>query len=278
MTFPRPLTTVDWLASRLQQDDVVIVDCRAGSAGDPDAGQRAHAAAHIPGAIYFDMDRDLSGPMQDHGGRHPLPHPAVLAAKLSAAGIGPGVKVVACDENGPYAARFWWLLRWLGHEEVAVLDGGIRAWAAAGLPLTSEASRPSPRQFVPQPRPEMVAEMATVRDRTQGDVVVDARSAARFAGHPDPLDSKGGHIPGAMNRFWQEGLRPDGTWRPGEEQAARFVGLPAGSAVIHSCGSGVTACANLLAMEIAGMFGARLYVGSWSDWCSYPENPVERDQ
>ncbi|MFZ5817575.1 MAG: sulfurtransferase [Bacillota bacterium] len=274
MDLPRPLISVEQLASLLGREALVIADCRFTSS-DPGAGRQAYARAHLPGAVYFHLDEDLSGPVGEHGGRHPLPDPAVIAAKLGAAGVGPGVKVVAYDDSGSMAARFWWVLRWLGHDQVAVLDGGYNAWVAAGQPVTAEPPRPVARLFTPRPRPEMVASMEEVRDRPEGVVVVDARNAMRFAGEPDPLDAKPGHIPGAVNRFWGDALRPDGTWRSPEEQRARLEGLT-GPKAIHSCGSGVTACANLLAAAIAGLPDSRLYVGSWSDWTSYEENPVER--
>lgn len=273
MALTRPLIDA---ASLMKRPDIVVADCRGGTPDDLNAGRLAYEAAHIPGAVYFHLEEDLSGPAGPHGGRHPLPDPDVLSAKLGAAGIGPGVTVVAVDETGAHASRFWWLLRWLGHDDVLVLDGGYRAWTAAGLPVTAEVPQPEARAFEPHPRPEMVASMEGVLHRAEGVVVLDARSAARFAGQPDPLDPKPGHIPGAMNRFWGDNLRPDGTWRPAAEQAARFAGLPVGPDLIHSCGSGVTACANLLAMELAGLRGGRLYVGSWSDWCTYPENPIEK--
>lgn len=274
MHLPKPLVSVDWLA--LHHQHVILVDCRYGSSDDPDAGRRAYEAAHLPGAVYFHLDTDMSGPVQEHGGGHPLPDLQEVAAKLGALGIGPGTPVVAYDATGPYAARFWWLLRYLGHDEVAVLDGGYDAWVARGLPRTADRTAPAARTFVTDPRPEMVATMTDVRDRGQGQAVIDARSPERFGGQASPLDPKSGHIPGAVNRFWQESVRPDGTWKGPAEQAARFAGLPAGPDAIHSCGSGVTACANLLAMEIAGLKGARLYVGSWSDWCTYPGNEVEK--
>jgi thiosulfate/3-mercaptopyruvate sulfurtransferase len=276
VAFTRPLIAVADLAELLAREPVVIADCRFVTGGDPADGRRAYLAGHIPGAVYFHLDDDLAAPQGEHGGRHPLPDPTAFAARLGAAGIGPGVKVVAYDDSGAPAARFWWLLRYFGHDEVAVLDGGFKAWVAAGLPVSAEVPPPVEGVvFVPAPRPAMVAAMAEVKGRPTGVTVIDARSALRYAGQPDPLDAKPGHIPGAINRFWAEGLGPGGTWRPGEEQAARFAGL-APDQVIHSCGSGVTACANLLAMEIAGLSGARLYVGSWSDWCSYPENPIEK--
>ncbi|HWI63450.1 MAG TPA: sulfurtransferase [Symbiobacteriaceae bacterium] len=273
-----PLIRIDQLISLLTSGkDVVIADCRAGSADDLEAGRRAYQAGHIPDAVYFHLEADMSGPAGEHGGRHPLPDPAVIAAKLGAAGIGPGVRVVAYDETAQFASRFWWLLRYLGHDDVVILDGGIRAWEAAGQPVTAEppAAR-APVTFVPKPRPELVASMTEVRERPAGQVVIDARSASRFAGNPDPLDPKYGHIPGAINRFWGDNLNADGTWKSPAELAARFEGLPDATHLIHQCGSGVTACANMVAMATLGLEPGRLYVGSWSDWCTYDENPLEK--
>lgn len=275
MWMNRPLISVAECLQLLKSGKtVVMADCRAGSADDRAAGRRAYLAGHIPGAVYFHLEEDLSGPEGKHGGRHPLPDPAIIAAQLGAAGIGPGVAVVAYDETGPYAARLWWLLHWLGHDDVALLDGGINAWKAAGQPVTDELPAPQPRSFVPSPRPELVATMSDVRHRPAAEVVVDARSAPRFAGVPDPLDPKQGHIPGAVNRFWGDNLNADGSWKSPAELAARFAGLPEGRQLIHQCGSGVTACANIVAMTAAGLDPGRLYVGSWSDWCSWDENPV----
>jgi thiosulfate/3-mercaptopyruvate sulfurtransferase len=276
MEFPTPLISVAELADLLETDgaDLVIADCRFNLA-DPAEGRRLYEQGHLPGAVYFDLDRDLSGPAREHGGRHPLPEPEVLAAALGARGIGPETRVVAYDDRSFYAARLWWLLRWLGHDQVAVLDGGYSAWVAAGLPVTQAEPEPVPHTFVPRPRPEMVADMAAVRDRPAGTVLIDARSPERFAGQPDPKDARPGHIPGAINRFWQGAYDEGGFFRTAAEQLARFAGLPDGHQLIHYCGSGVSACVNLLAMAIAGREGGRLYVGSASDWCSYPENPVE---
>lgn len=276
LQMPRPLVTVEWLAAHLRDPGLAILDCRYDSLGDPAAGRMAHAEDHIPGAIYFHLDEDLSGPAGEHGGRHPLPGPGVIARKLGAAGVGEGVRVVAYDWTGEHAARCWWVLRWLGHDEVAVLDGGYHAWRRAGQPVETAPPRPRPRLFTPRPRPEMVASVEEVAARPPDTVVVDARAPDRFAGQPHPLDAKQGHIPGAVNRFWQDALRPDGTYRPADEQRARFAGLPLDGRLIHQCGSGVTACVNALALELAGARGTRLYVGSWSDWCSYPDKPVEK--
>lgn len=267
----KPLVTTAWLAEHLGDADLVIIDCRS-AAG---AGREAYAEGHIPGAVYLHLDEDLSGPPGVHGGRHPLPEPTVIAAKLGALGVGDGTRVVAYDLNGEHAARCWFVLRWLGHEEVAVLDGGIRAWTSAGRPLETALPQPVSRTFIPRPRPELIASMAEVRDRAAGVTVIDARAAERFAGQPHPLDSKHGHIPGAINRPWMSAFNADGTYLDAEALRERFAGVEPESA-IHHCGSGVTACPNLLAMELAGLRGARLYVGSWSDWCSHPENPIEK--
>lgn len=276
MPFTRPLISVQDLADLMSNEKVAIVDCRFTIGGDREAGRRAYLAGHIPGAVYFHLDEDMAAPPGEHGGRHPLPDPADFAARLSAAGIGPGVKVVAYDDAGAPAPRFWWLLRYFGHDDVAVLDGGFKAWTAAGLPVSTEVPAPvTGINFVPKPRPEMVASMEELRDRPSDVVVIDSRSPERFAGKPHPMDERSGHIPGAINHFYMDSLAPDGTMRPAEEQAARFAGLDPQRTIVY-CGSGVTACTNLLAMEVAGQKGARLYVGSWSDWCSYPDNPVER--
>lgn len=273
MEMPRPVVDVSWLAAHVGRPDLAVIDCRFSIMGDPDEGRRAHAAGHIPGAVYFHLDDDLSGPVAQNGGRHPLPNPETLAKKLGAAGIGDGVQVVVYDGGGDVAARMWFLLRWLGHDDVAVLDGGFPAWTAGALPVETAAPQPTARTFTARPRPEMIATMAEVRDRPADVIAVDARTPERFAGAPHPLDTKSGHIPGAISRFYRDALGPDGRFRPAAEQAARFAGL-SGERLIHYCGSGVTSCANLLACELAGMPGGRLYVGSWSDWTSYAENPV----
>jgi thiosulfate/3-mercaptopyruvate sulfurtransferase len=273
-----PLVTVDWLMARLGSPEVVPADCRF-QLNDPAAGRRAYAAGHIPGAVYFDLEDDLSGPKGAHGGRHPLPEPEVIARKLGAAGIGPGVAVVAYDEDGCFAPRLWWLLRYLGHDHVAVLDGGIGAWKAAGGPLATGAApaagRPA-RAFTPRPRPAMVVDMEAVRRRSPETVLLDARAGERYRGEVEPLDRIPGRIPGAVHAWWEEGLDAQRRWLPAPAQRARFEALIGNRPAIAACGSGVTACANLLALAIAGRWDVPLYAGSYSDWVSYPDNPVER--
>jgi thiosulfate/3-mercaptopyruvate sulfurtransferase len=278
-TDPTPrgnVVDVDWLAGRLDDPAVVVVDCRFELA-DPAAGRAAYAEAHIPGAAYLDLERDLSGPKGAHGGRHPLPSIEEVSRTLGGIGIDDAVTVVAYDvpQTG-IAPRLWWLLRYLGHDRVYVLNGGWPAWRAAGLPVTREAApRRTPRRFVAHPRPDFIVPVDRVRRVAAegGARLVDSRAPERYRGEIEPLDPVAGHIPGAVNVPWNENLDAAGRFKPRDALAERFGGLGSGDMVVY-CGSGVTACANLLAMEQAGVRSARLYPGSWSDWCSYPDNPV----
>jgi thiosulfate/3-mercaptopyruvate sulfurtransferase len=257
---------------------LVVLDCGFDLA-DPGAGERAHRAGHLPGARYAHLDRDLAGAKTGRNGRHPLPDRSAFAATAGAWGIAPGVQVVAYDaQGGPYAARAWWLLRWLGHDAVAVLDGGVAAWTAAGGTLESGAVSATPRP----PYPAGPAAMPTIdAESLQGALgrvrVLDARAGERFRGEVEPLDPVAGHIPGATNRFFKDNLQPDGRFKSAATLRAEFdaYATPA-AAVVHQCGSGVTACHNLLAMAHAGLEGSRLYPGSWSEWCADPARPVAR--
>jgi thiosulfate/3-mercaptopyruvate sulfurtransferase len=259
----------------------VLLDCSFDLA-DPGAGERSFAEGHLPGAIYVHLDRDLSGPKTGPSGfrgRHPLPDRQALAERVGALGIAPGVRVVCFDGQGlPYAARAWWLLRWLGHDAVQVLDGGIAAWLAAGGVLVRGAVVPQPRGAYPALPPAMATIDAPQLQRTLGQrPVLDARAAERYRGEVEPLDPVAGHIPGALNRFFKLNLQPDGRLKPAAELHAEFQALAADPAsVVHQCGSGVTACHNLLAMEHAGLAGSALYPGSWSEWCADPARPVAR--
>lgn len=258
----------------------VIVDCGFDLA-DPDAGQRAWAAAHLPGAFYLHLDRDLSGTKTGRNGRHPLPARTGFAATLGRLGIGAQRQVVAYDrQGGPYAARLWWLLRWMGHDAAAVLDGGLEAWRAAGGSVAAEppAARPAP----PYPeRPSLAASLdgAALAAQLGRVALVDARAAERFRGEVEPLDPVAGHIPGALNRFFKDNLGPDGRFKPAAALRAEYealLGRDVAARTVHQCGSGVTACHNLLAMEHAGLGGSLLYAGSWSEWCADPARPVAR--
>jgi thiosulfate/3-mercaptopyruvate sulfurtransferase len=248
---------------------------------DPAAGERAYAQAHLPGALYLHLERDLSGPKHDAQGRflgrHPLPDRAAFAARVGALGIAPGVPVVAYDaQGGPYAARAWWLLRWLGHENVALLDGGPAAWVAAGGALTDAPA--APPGGAPYPAAAAPAMPVIDADTLQRDLhrvsVIDARAPERFRGDVEPLDAAAGHIPGAHNRFFKDNLLPDGRFKPVDELRAAFAPLVAGGRpVVQQCGSGVTACHNLLAAAQAGFGDTVLYPGSWSEWSADPARP-----
>jgi thiosulfate/3-mercaptopyruvate sulfurtransferase len=265
----------------LTRDDpaVAVVDCRHDLAR-PEWGARAFAASHIPGAVFAHLDRDLSGPVTRESGRHPLPQPEHLAAAFGRWGIGPDTQIVAYDQgSGAFAARLWWLARFLGHARVAVLNGGLAAWLSAGLPVTAEPSTRTPRTFAARPqRAALTSAAELARGLARGEIVlVDARAADRFAGRNETIDAVAGHIPGARNHPFAENLDAEGRFLAREELERRWRGTLAGAApksVVSMCGSGVTACHNLLALEIAGLKGARLYAGSWSEWIRDPARPV----
>jgi len=260
---------------------VAIVDCRHDLAR-PEWGREAFAAGHIPGAVFAHLDQDLSAPVRPETGRHPLPNPERLAATFTRWGIDGDTQIVAYDQgSGAYAARLWWLARFLGHGRVAVLNGGLAAWQAAGFPVTTIlASRPA-RRFAAHPQlPAVVSAAQVARGLAHGDMVlVDARSADRFAGRNETLDPVAGHIPGARNHPFGGNLDADGRFLAPEELARRWHQTLSGAdpgSVVAMCGSGVTACHNLLAMEVAGLSGGRLYAGSWSEWIRDPARPIER--
>ena len=257
---------------------LVVLDCSFDLA-DPGAGERAYAAGHLPDALYVHLERDLSGTKTGANGRHPLPERTALAQRAGAWGVAPSVQAVCYDNQGmPQAARAWWLLRWLGHEAVAVLDGGPAAWVAAGGSLTREAGvarRQPPYPALPPAMPAVeAAELLAGLGRRP---VLDARAAERYRGETEPLDPVAGHIPGALNRFFKNNLQADGRFKPAAMLRAEFEALhTTPSQLVHQCGSGVTACHNLLAMEHAGLAGSALYPGSWSEWCADPARPVAR--
>lgn len=259
---------------------VRFVDCSHDLA-DVAAGARAYADMHLPGAIHAHLDEDLSGPRNGSNGRHPLPEPQRFCAWVARHGIRGNEHVVAYDRSGSmYAARLWWLLRWIGHGRVSVLDGGLPAWQAAGLPLEREV-----RTWPAIPVPTVQADRDFWVDTaflernlaTREALVVDARGSARFAGIGETLDPRAGHIPGARNRPYSDNLDPDGRFKPAHVLRAQWDAVledRAPALVVAQCGSGVTACHNLLALEVAGLPGARLYPGSWSEWCSDPARPI----
>ena len=275
------LVSAEETAAHLNDPQWVICDCRHDLA-NYSAGYKAYRSGHIPGARFLHLDVDLSGPKTGLNGRHPLPHPATFCLRLGALGIANDTQVVAYDETGgAYAARLWWMLRWVGHTRVAVLNGGWQAWNGAGLPVTVEQPVPEPVSYNGRPQAQFTVDsnqvLAQLQDRNTQ--VLDARSADRYRGENETLDPVAGHIPGALNRFFKLNLNGDGHFKTPAALKTEFGAVLNGHApegIIHQCGSGVTACHNLLAMEVAGLSGSRLYPGSWSEWVSDRKRPVAK--
>lgn len=276
------LVSVAEVAAHIDESAWRIFDCRH-DLKQLDYGAQAYAKGHIPGAQHLHLDRDLSGAKTGRNGRHPLPARQAIAARMGSCGVDKDTQVVAYDnEGGIFAARLWWLLRWLGHRRVAVLDGGLAGWKRAKLPLQESLPLIAPAQFGVRPDAACDAPVDTdlVLAHLGADdlLLVDARSPERFRGEKETLDPVGGHIPGAINRFYFDNLDDDGCFfKPAGELRREFEVLLSGRdarSVVQQCGSGVTACHNLLAMELAGLSGSRMYPGSWSEWCSDPARPV----
>ncbi len=278
----------DLLASA-GRTDVLVLDCRF-SLTNPVGGEQAYEQGHIPGAVYAHLDSDLSGPKTGQNGRHPLPTHGGFQATLRRWGVTPDTRVITYDDSGGmFAARAWWLLRWAGHTNVQVLDGSWVAWRAlhntdpARAPISTEAGVRTAGPFTLSLHADHVVSTQQVMDSlvyaTPEIHLIDARAPERFRGENETLDPVGGHIPGAVNRFFQLNLGPDGRFKPADQLRGEFESLLGElplDTVVHQCGSGVTACHNLLAMEIAGLPGTRLYAGSWSAWCADPDRPVAR--
>jgi thiosulfate/3-mercaptopyruvate sulfurtransferase len=269
------------LARLLPDENVAVLDCRHDLAR-PDWSDHAYAEGHIPGAIQAHLDRDLSSPIGPQTGRHPLPDIAKLAQTLGGWGIDSSVQVVAYDQgNGVYGARAWWLLRWLGHTNVAVLDGGFAAWQEAGLPVSRVPGTPQPRTFVAHANDSAFVTTAELQKALTGEHIslIDARGADRFAGENETIDPVAGHVPGATSRPFGKNVDSRGRFHSAEElrrQWTETLATRPASEVVAMCGSGVSACHNLLALEIAGLPGAKLYAGSWSEWIKDPTRPVAK--
>lgn len=269
------------LAPHVSDPDWVVIDCRF-DLTDPAKGEQQYLDGHIPGAWYAHLDRDLSGSKTGRNGRHPLPSPEQMVERFSAWGITPGRQVVAYDaDSGMYAARLWWMLRYMGHERVAVLDGGLARWTREGHSVRDGKETSPPATFVGAPREgwRLTVDEVETHLGDPGRLLVDARTNDRYHGIGETLDKVGGHIPGAANVFWQGNLGPDKTFKSPGELKAQWQHLledrPADEVVMY-CGSGVTACVNLLALEHAGLPGARLFAGSWSEWSQDPNRPIEK--
>ena len=277
--FSNTLVTTEDLAAHLDDPNWVIFDCRF-TLTDPEAGRQAYAKAHIPGARSVHLDDDLSAPIGKTTGRHPLPDPDVLTEKLCEWGVGVNKQVVVYDDSyGAMAVRLWWMMRWLGHPGVALLDGGYPKWLREKRPVNADIPAPHRGACACLPEPSQIVTTDEVMhaSKTGEQLIIDARPDRRFSGEFEPLDPVAGHVPGAINYPFDENLDVDGTFLPPEALRENYQALLKGKPawkVIHMCGSGVTACHNILAMEIAGLPGSRLYPGSWSEWITDPARPV----
>lgn len=274
------IVSLEWLHKRINEHHLVICDCRF-LLGEPFAGQEQYKEEHIPHAFYFDLERDLSGPVGTHGGRHPLPSLESFVHKLEQSGIDETKTVVVYDDqDGAMAARLWWMLKYVGHEHVYVLDEGFTAWKQKGYPTTKSQPTPKTAQFEVNVNQGMIASYEDVERSLTNDAVVliDSRAPQRYTGEHEDIDKKAGHIPGAINEFWKHGLK-EGKWLNKEEQKKRLASFIEqhhnDKHFIVYCGSGVTACANVIAFEEVGV-PTKLYVGSWSDWITHSEAPLEK--
>lgn len=276
-----PIITVTELNNRLKKHKsyTVVIDCRF-SLADTDLGENQYHKGHIPGAYYFHLDRDLSGKKQVHGGRHPLPDPKQLSVKLGNAGVNTQTPVVVYDDSRfGFAARAWWILNYLGHSNVSVLDGGYKAWRDAGLPIDRRTPPTKAGKFKPRVNSDWTLDVTDIQESLKSNkpnyTLIDSREAKRYQGLEEPIDPIAGHIPGALNFPWQDVSNEQGFFNTADVQKARWQPVKDHPLVIY-CGSGVTACVNLLSLAAADI-PARLYPGSWSDWCSYPDTPIQQD-
>ncbi|BFH63340.1 sulfurtransferase [Paenibacillus azoreducens] len=265
-----------WVLARMYEPDVTIVDCRF-ELGQPEAGREAFEEEHIPRAVYLDLEKDLSSPVREHGGRHPLPDPEQLSRTLAQKGITPETRVIAYDDQGGmYASRLYWLLKYLGHGPAYVMDEGFSAWKAAGYPVSADQPIRVPASYSYTLHPELLASMEDVREAAGRDdvIVIDSRDPRRYQGLEETMDKAAGHIPGAKNKFWKLLLDENGKWMAADQLQEHYQEFPQDKEIIVYCGSGVSACPNFIGLKEAGYENVKLYSGSWSDWISYSENPI----
>lgn len=271
----------DWLLKELEACNLVILDCRF-SLAEPKSGYQAYQDSHIPGAIYCHLEKDLSGPVLEHGGRHPLPNLDSFKLFLENAGISNDTVVVAYDNGeGAFASRLWWLMKYIGHEKVYVLNGGWKEWEAGGLPLeTSILASPNKGNYTIHAQPNLLATYEDinniVKNKLDKTVLIDSRETKRYLGLEEPIDKVAGRIPGSINKFWNEGLE-NGSFKPLDEQKKRFRDINQDDSIVVYCGSGVTAVPNYLILHELGFQNLRLYIGSYSDWISYDKNHIEKN-
>ncbi|MGG5736375.1 MULTISPECIES: sulfurtransferase [Bacillus cereus group] len=275
------IVTVEWLREHIEDENVRIIDCRFDLA-NPNWGREKYEEEHILHALYFDLNLDLSSPVTEHGGRHPLPNIEEFVDKLSQAGIDEHTTVIAYDSQaGANASRLWWLLNYVGHEKVYILDAGLPAWKENGLRTTAEIPVVARKTFKANIQDHMLVTMDTVKENIHAGTditLIDSREPKRYIGAEELVDSKAGHIPTAVNYFWKDGILESGRFKNNEEQQGRFQNLDKEKETIVYCGSGVTACPNIVALKLAGFQNVKLYAGSWSDWISYPENQIEKEE
>ena len=272
MNEDRLIVNREWLLQQMGNPQVVIFDCRF-KLSDPQWGYEQYCQSHIPGAYYLDLNRDLSSSVQLHGGRHPLPDVNLLAQKLASMGVVKNqTMIVAYDDSRfAFAARLWWLLRYLDHKSVAILDGGWNGWQKAGCPVTSTIPDTSKGEFVPQPQTDWIVNIEAVKTRKDlaSTILIDSRDRDRYTGEREPIDPIAGSIPGAVNSPWKQVSDTKGCLLPLEHQQKLWSAYAPESEIMVYCGSGVTACVNLMSLWLVGFKNIKLYPGGWSDWCSY---------
>ncbi|MCA1030438.1 sulfurtransferase [Bacillus timonensis] len=271
------IVSIDWLWQNINNDDLRIIDCRF-DLKEPDKGYKEYISDHIPGSVYFHLDHDLSSSVQLHGGRHPLPTLDLFVKKVSKSGIGNKTKVIIYDDqDGAFASRCWWLFKYIGHIDVFVLEENFTQWKNRGLPVSKEISNYKEKVYIPSLQSNMLASMKDIKDTLNTETVqlIDSRESMRYTGEMEPIDKKSGRIPGAQHYFWKNVIDNSGKWKDISELISNFKTLDKNKQIIVYCGSGVTACPNVLALNEAGYDQVQLYAGSWSDWISYDENPIE---
>ena len=269
----------EWLVENLENEEIKVVDCRF-DLGEPNLGRELYEDSHIPGAFYFDLKEQMSGPVSTHGGRHPLPEVNQFRKDIEKVGIDHTKTVVVYDDGGgQYASRFWWLLKYIGHDRVNLLNKGFNGWQEADYPVTKEIPEATPAKYEVNIQTDMLAsfeEVEKIVDNKEKDaVLIDSRAHERYIGEVEPMDKIAGHIPGAINKVWEESLE-EGSFKDGEEQKERFSEIDSEEPVIVYCGSGVTATPNYIALKMAGFENVKLYAGGYSDWVSYDDNEVEK--
>lgn len=275
------IVTQEWLNTHLSRSELIVCDCRFNLSKSAE-GRRLYEEGHIPGAIYVDLEQDLSKKKEKHGGRHPLPETTEIANNFGKLGITEKSTVVAYDDQGgSMAARLWWMLKRLGNENVFVLQGGYSKWVDLGYPVSTERPEIKEAVFLPQTSRYQAVEMNEVKrmieERPQDAILIDSRDPQRYSGEHEPIDKEAGHIPGAINVPWTNNTTQN-KWKSPEDLKRIHKELEGKKEIIVYCGSGVTACANLLGMDEAGIENVKLYPGSWSDWITYPENPIEKEK